>query len=347
MVGGRRGTWQLLKLLPGLVVAGVCLWYAVRDVDWSQVRDRWAGARWSLAPVMAVLLFSFFALKALRWKLLLDPVSRMPVRAVAGPLMIGFMANNLLPAHLGELVRVHVLGRTRGVPRAAVLSTVVLERLFDLVAILVFLGAGLVADPRLRDDYHRAVAVVAVLTGVMLAGAVTFVCASDRCLKIVDWISNRCLVFLPSRWRKGLVELVASAAGGLGALKRPRLAVGIVATSLVKWFLMGLMVWVSLRTLGADDVFGPSLVVVGVIAVAILLPAPPGYVGVVQFCFTSVLAIYAVDANTAIAASVYYHLWQFIPVTLVGLWCLQKTGLGWREVTEVKAGSDRGNGAAD
>ena len=88
MVGGRRGTWQLLKLLPGLVVAGVCLWYAVRGVDWSQVRDRWAGARWSLAPVMAVLLFSFFALKALRWKLLLDPVSRMPVRALAGSLMI-------------------------------------------------------------------------------------------------------------------------------------------------------------------------------------------------------------------------------------------------------------------
>ena len=67
----------------------------------------------------------------------------------------------------------------------------------------------------------------------------------------------------------------------------------------------------------------------------------------VQFCFTSVLTLYAVDANTAIAASGYYHLWQFIPVTLVGLWCLQKTGLGWREVTEVEAGPDRGNGAAD
>ncbi len=346
MVGGRRGTWQLLKLLPGLVVAGACLWYAVRDVDWSQVQDRWAGARWSLAPVMAVLLFAFFALKALRWKLLLDPVARMPVRAVAGPLMIGFMANNLLPAHLGELVRVHVLGRTRGVSRAAVLSTVVLERLFDLVAILVFLGVGLVADPRLRDDYHQTVVVVAVLTGVMLSAAVTFVCASNRSLQLVEWICNRCLVFLPLRWRKGLVELSASAAGGLGALKQPRLAVGIVATSLVKWFLMGLMVWVSLRTVGADDVFGPSLVVVGVIAVAILLPAPPGYVGVVQFCFTSVLALYAVDANTAIAASVYYHLWQFIPVTLVGLWCLQKTGLGWREVTEVEAGSDNSDGSA-
>ena len=336
MVGGRRATWQLIKLLPGVLVAGGCLWYALRTVNWSTVGGVLSGANWSLAPVMGVLLFVFFALKAWRWTLLLEPVVSLRVRDVAGPLMIGFMANNILPAHLGELVRVHVLGRTRGVPRAAVLSTVILERLFDLVAILSLFGVGLLSGRSLPGEYQQAAVALAVLTGLLLLAAVVFVFQAKRCLRLVEWILDRCLVFLPAKWRSGLLELLRSASGGLGALKRPRLALGIVAASVAKWFVMGLMVYVSLKTLGAEEVFSPSLVVVGVIAVVILLPAPPGYVGVIQGCFTAVLALYDVDPNVTVAASIYYHLWQYIPVTLVGLWYLQRTGLRLRDVTEVE-----------
>jgi len=334
MVGGRRLSWQLLKLLPGVVVAGGCLWLALRGVNWGTVSGVLARANWSLAPVMGVLLFVFYALKAWRWTLLLEPVASLRVREVAGPLMIGFMANNILPAHLGELVRVHVLGRTHGVPRAAVLSTVILERLFDLVAILTLFGVGLLSGRSLPEQYEQAAVTLAVLTGLLMLGAVVFVCQAKPCLRLAEWVCHKVLVFLPSKWRAGLLEMLRSASGGLGALKRPRLALGIVAASVSKWFVMGLMVYVSLRTLGAEEVFGPSLVVMGVIAVVILLPAPPGYVGVIQGCFTVVLELYDVDANIAVAASVYYHLWQYIPVTLVGLWCLQRTGLRLRDVTQ-------------
>ena len=333
MAGGRQTKWRLLKLLPGFLVAAACLWYAFRNVDWPTVAERLESANWLLAPLMGLLLFVFYTLKAWRWKLLLEPVAPMRVRDVAGPLMIGFMANNILPAHLGELVRVHVLGRTRNVPRAAVLSTVILERLFDLLAILVVFGVGLHCGRPLPEEYQTAAITLAVLTGLLLAGAVAFVFASEPCLKLLDWICNTCLVFLPTRWRSKLVELLRSAADGLEALKQPRLAAGIVTASVAKWFVMGLMVWMSLKTLGATDVFAPALVVVGVIAVVILLPAPPGYVGIIQGCFTAVLALYDVDPSLTVAASVYYHLWQYVPVTLVGLYCLQRTGLRLSDVT--------------
>lgn len=332
MSRGRRRFVRMLQLLPGLAVAAACLWFSVRDVEWGTVGERFDTASWASLPVMAVLLTGFFVLKAVRWRLLLMPVSVLTTRAVAGPLLIGFMANNILPAHLGELVRVHVLGRTHGVSRAAVLSTVVLERLFDLVAILTFLVAGMLADPRLRQEYREAVIIVAVGTAAVLAAAMLFVFATEGCVRVITGVSDRWLGVLPPRWKQGLLESVTAAAGGLGALRKPGLACGIVATSFAQWLLMGMMVWVSLETMGADGVFLPSLVVVGVIAVAILLPAPPGYIGVIQFCFISVLGLYGLDSNTAMAASVYYHLWQFIPVTCVGLWCLMRTGLGWGEM---------------
>ncbi|MFP6769156.1 MAG: lysylphosphatidylglycerol synthase transmembrane domain-containing protein [Planctomycetaceae bacterium] len=338
----RRGFLHLLQLLPGLAVLAVCLWFLIRDVDWGTVGERFGDASWVSLPVMGVLLVGFFALKAVRWRLLLMPVSVMRTGEVAGPLLIGFMANNILPAHLGELVRVHVMGRTRQVSRAAVFSTVVLERLFDLVAILTFLAVGMLADPRLRQEYHEAVITVAGITAAVLAGAVLFVFATDGCVRVVTWVSDRWLGLLPERWREGLVEMVTAAARGLGALRQPGLAAGIVATSFAQWLLMGAMVWVSLVTMGADGMFLPSLVVVGVIAVAILLPAPPGYIGVIQFCFISVLGLYGLDSDTAMAASVYYHLWQFIPVTCAGLWCLTRTGLGWGEVMRAAEPEDEG-----
>ena len=327
-----RGRRMILHLLLGALVAGVCLWWSVRDADWATLSARFSSAKYSSSPLMALLLVGFFALKAIRWQLLLVPICRPGLPAVTRPLLVGFMANNLLPAHLGELVRVHILGRTQQVSRASVLSTVVLERLFDLVTILGFLGAGLLADERLQKDYSEAVLSVAAVTGTILFLAVLFVCASETTVRVIAYLLSHWLRFVPEKWRLRLLELVRSAAAGLSALRHPRLAAGVVGTSVLQWLLMGLMVWVSLDTFGGSAVFWPSFVVVGVIAVLIIVPAPPGYVGPIQFCFIVVLGLYGVDKETALAASIYFHLWQFVPVTLAGWWCLQRLGLKWRDL---------------
>lgn len=327
-----RSRRMILHLLLGALVAGACLWWSVRSVDWTELSGKFASARYITAPLMLLLLVGFFGLKAIRWQLLLVPVRRLGLPAVTGPLLVGFMANNLLPAHLGELVRVHVMGRTQQMSRAAVLSSVVLERLFDLVAILGFLGLGLLADERLREKYSEAVMIVAAVTGIILLSAILFVCASETVVRVTGYILLHWLRFVPERWRHQMLDLVRSAAAGMSALRFPRLAIGIVATSVLQWLLMGLMVWVSLDAFGASAVLWPSFVVVGAIAVLIIVPAPPGYVGPVQACFIVVLGLYGVDNETALAASIYFHLWQYVPVTLAGLWCLQRLGLGWRDL---------------
>ena len=123
----------------------------------QKVADAFRQADYRTLPVMLLSLVAFYWLKVVRWKLLLEPIGRYrPVRDLFPSTIIGFAFNNVLPAHLGEFVRVFVFSRQSGLSRTAVLSSIVLERIFDIIAILAFLVAGLLSvdaeglDPRVE-----------------------------------------------------------------------------------------------------------------------------------------------------------------------------------------------------
>ncbi len=131
---------KLIKLILGVIVTIACLVAAVWGIDFEQISRSFRQANYWTLPVMLALLFVFFWLKAFRWRMLLEPIKKLTVSQVTPAMMIGFMGNNILPAHLGEFLRVYVLSRQFQIPKTTVLSTVVLERLFDVVAILCYLG---------------------------------------------------------------------------------------------------------------------------------------------------------------------------------------------------------------
>ncbi len=132
----RRG--HLLKFIIGFLITIGCLMIALWGIEWEQIQEGFQRANYSTLPILMGLLFFVFWLKAIRWRLLLQPLRKLSTKEVVPSLMIGFMGNNVLPAHLGELIRIFVLGREFSLSKAAVFSSVVLERLFDMVVILLF-----------------------------------------------------------------------------------------------------------------------------------------------------------------------------------------------------------------
>ena len=146
---------------------------ALWGIPLADVRDSFARANYLTLPLMLLGLYGFFWLKAIRWRLLLEPVRPLQTRQVAPAMMIGFMGNNIFPAHLGEFIRVYFLGREFGVPKTAVFSSVVLERVFDVIAILFLLAVSLIFVDGLPDDYTSfslGIAGVAFL-GLLVLGA--------------------------------------------------------------------------------------------------------------------------------------------------------------------------------
>lgn len=321
-----------LNLALGILVTLACLAAAVWGFDrkdYVAIGSSFRRADYRTLPLLLALLAGFFWLKAARWALLLRPVRpRNPLTAWQSlpALMIGFMGNNLLPAHLGELLRVYVLGRHYGVPKAAVFSTVVLERVCDAVAILAILGWGLAAAPEAPPEARNTGYVLAGILAVALGGIAVYALKTAWFVRRVEWFLAR-LPLVPQGLRHKATELLEAGALGMAALRSGRLAVGIAATSFAQWLLNVAMVHVALVAFDVQRPVAVSAVAMGVVAFGAAVPSTPGFFGVIQVAFRVALTPFAVPPTDALAASVYYHLVQWIAVTLVGLFYLQRAGL--------------------
>lgn len=317
--GGARRYVQIGLILA--VTVG-CLIYAVQGMEWADVKASFSRANYiSLLPMM-VILFLFFAIKAWRWALLVHPIKPLSPREVTPAMMIGFMANNLLPAHLGEFVRVFVLGKQYNLEKTAVLSTVVLERVFDILAILLLLGVSLPFISGMPPEIEAGCKVfgIASLTGV--AVLVVYMAFTKWFVRMTRSILNA-IPFVPTKLSDGVVQMLEAGALGLDSVRSPKLLFGIAISSVAQWVLNASMIFASMWAFGVDGTYFQAVLVMGVIVFAILLPSTPGYFGVIQACFAAALG----KSADVFGASIYYHMCQYIPVTLVGFFFMNRIGM--------------------
>ena len=356
----------------GLVVTLICLlwafWVMKGEDDpqtvWNDIVAAFKSADYRTLPIMWGLLFLFYWLKAWRWRLLLAPMgSYQPMKELFPPILIGFAFNNLLPAHLGEFVRMFVFAREQQQSKAAVLSTIVLERIFDVVAILLFLFLGLwfsrsqMQLEQLGETVEAGVYTFLIGVCVGLIGVVMFLIWTKQFVAVFEWCLDR-IPFMPERLRFGLIHLLESSATGIASLRNGMLLGGIMLTSMAQWFLNGLIIYIALRAFGIQVSPMVAAVVLGVVAVGVTVPSSPGYFGVVQACFVVVLKLFVDDDTSVFSASIYYHMVQYVPVTLLGLFYFNRSGIrvsdvqqeaeqqqATRESADVM--SDAGNAATD
>ncbi len=325
--------WTLL----GIALSAACLWYVTRGFlndpkALAQVKTAFAEANYTTLLPIWFCLALFYVIKAWRWRLLLQPVGDFhSVRDLLPPIMIGFAFNNVLPAHLGDLVRVFLFARKQGVTQSAALSSVVLERVFDIIAVLIILGGGLLFVPNLDPSVHKTAMVFAGISAVFLTGAIAFVIWTGPFVWLFEAVLAR-VPMLPAGLRKKLTGMLEAGAAGMASLKQPRLLTGILVSSLAQWLLNAALVHMSLWSFGIRVSPAVSCLVVGVTAFGVTVPSSPGYFGVIQLCFMTVLKVFVDDQPAVFAASVYYHLSQYIPVTLIGLAYFSLSGVRMREV---------------
>lgn len=328
-----------VQLTLGTIVTIACLaaalWGFDRD-DYASIAASFRRADYQTLPLLLAMLAGFYWIKAIRWSLLLSPLRpTAPITAAQSlpALMIGFMGNNLLPAHLGEFLRVYVLGRQYGLPKAAIFSTVVLERICDVAAILAILGWGLASAPEAPAQARTTSFVLAGMLAAGVAGIVVYAVWTAWFVRTIERILAK-LPLLPQSLKHKAAELLEAGALGMAALRNGRLALWIAITSVSQWMVNVAMIHTALVAFDIDRPPAISAVVMGVVAFGVTVPSTPGFFGVIQVAFRVALVPFGVAATDAVAASVYYHLTQWIVVTLVGLFCLQRTGLKLRQLEQ-------------
>lgn len=327
---------QRLKALFGLAITVLLLWWALRDVSLAAAwrRALMADGGWLVAMVAVATLT--FVPRASRWQVLLEPVrTRTGFDNRFGAVCIGAMANNLLPARLGEFARAYSLSRVEPVGTSAAFGSIVVERVFDGLVLAALLALALtvpgspVADGG-NGTVRQLAAGGAAVFGV--AAVVLWLVARfpRRVLLVFEHTLGR--ILSPDLTDRG-IEILASFIEGLGALHRPGVFLRTLAWTVVVWGVSAASIWCGYM---AFDIHGPGVTgavfVQALIGFAVAIPSSPGFFGPFEAAARFGLGLYGVDAVDIVSFAGTYHLLTFIPVTLIGLWYMRRIGLKREEL---------------
>ncbi len=238
-----------ISLIVGLLVTALALTYALWDVDVAEFSALFRSANyWVIAPFLG-LLTAHFWLKALRWVAILRPLGRFTPAQVTPAMMIGFGANNVVPAHLGELLRTVVFARRFGKPYSGVLASLVLERIFDVTAILLlYLFAASITRPP-TEVLTSVVLIAAGMTAGAFAVILFVLWKPHRVLSM--W--NRVARWLPAHLQERGETVLQNVVLALSSLKAPGLLIVLLGNSLLQWTLAAGNIWLAMWAFGLND----------------------------------------------------------------------------------------------
>ena len=323
---------KIFSIMLAFLFTGLALTYSLWGVDFARLGELLsAGNYLMLAPFWAFV-FLFYWMNALRWVVILRPLGRYRWNQVMPAMMVGFGANNILPAHLGELLRALVFSRRFGQPFSAVLVSLVLERILDVVAILAFYLIALSVLGDMPESLRTGATAVAWVVGAGLAGIALLLLRADWILAIWGKMGK----MLPGALRDKGEQALEHAIAALSSLKSPSMTLVLLLWSLARWSASAGSIWVSLYAYGLVMPYQVSLVVLAVTALAVTVPSAPGYVGAIQAAFVFALLPFGVDRETAFAASVFFLVSQWVPVTFSGLWFMMISGIRFADAEQAK-----------
>ncbi|MCA9771633.1 MAG: flippase-like domain-containing protein [Myxococcales bacterium] len=328
---------KAIKAIAGIVISAVFLYFAFRGLDFQEVWTHMQSANyfWLGAVALATLYANW--VRAQRWDHFFRHLKRIPMGSLFSSTMVGMAANNVLPLRIGEVVRaVSISKKEREIPLPTAFTTILLERMFDMVMVLIFLGLTLALVP-IPESAGAQVAQAAKLLGA-IAGvvvvAILFLFFKQELM--VRWI-DRLVDFLPARVGAPARHMFHAFVGGLHALTDRRQLLYLLAYSVWLWLMLGAAFAFGALAMNLHGAYGVPFVVGGIatvtlVAIFIMVPSAPGFVGPFQLGCVAALSIFGVPKAEAAAYGVLVHIFQYMPITIVGAIYFVREGLSLSEV---------------
>jgi len=328
---GQRGARRRLasladpRILIGLAITAVTLWFALRGVSFAALaRDI---ARANLAVLLIPSIPAYLAtiwVRALRWRHLTLALARIDRGAVFRATAVGMMANNLFPLRIGEVVRAWYLSRESGVSSAAIFATVIVERLIDAAVVLslaaLVLGSRGAAATGL--DLRAVLPPLAALVAVPVVFIVALRVAPEQTVALGTRISGP---LLPQRWNQRLDQLLRQFAEGMGGLRGRHSVMWVTIHTANLWLIISIVPFVAALLALRIDLGGPIHTLTAAynlliwVGAAIALPSAPGFFGPYHAACWLALQPLGVLKETAVALGTLSHAVFWLTVTGTGL----------------------------
>jgi len=318
-----------LRFWLGAAISALLIALFLRATHPGEIADALEQADyWWLLPALVVFFVGVGA-RCLRWSVLMRPLAPIgPVRLFPYA-VIGYMANNLLPARAGEVVRAYVTGDREGVSRMGVFGTIAVERLFDgCILVVLLLVSGAIVG--FEDSRLQWVAVAS--TALFVAAVVGFYVLTlrpERARAVIHWM----LRFLPERLEHRAEDMADSLVKSLRSVHDWRSLVAVVVLSGIAWTVEAASYALIGQGFGLDVGFGHYTLLLAAANLAIIIPTFFGGTGPFEWAVKLVLVGAGVAEATAGAYSIVAHAFILIPTTILGLIFLWSWGISFRRIT--------------
>jgi glycosyltransferase 2 family protein len=359
---------NIRRIALGLLVSAVSLYFVLRGVQWGEVLNHLSQVNLPLFLFSMLLMLAAYFLMAWRWQLLLAPLEMPPVpnandspTAIApatqtasvqreglfslyGKMLTGYFFNAFFPARAGDLVRAYLLGRKMGLRKTTVLATIVIEKAFDGIALLVIFLFSLTLLPvavsrasGVSPDVLAWVAGLALVAAIV--GLVLFYRFSDRIVHLVGRIFN--VLPLPRKFERLIVRLVETFAGGMHIFRTPRPLLFAGTISLVIWGVVVAMFLVALVSFKAAFpaelmTLAGLLFMTGLVNLGLLVPALPGNLGTYEALCVAAMAVFGVSKDLAVAFALVFHVGQLVTTLVVGAVAFWAQKLSFAEMRPIE-----------
>lgn len=286
---------------------------------------------WWLLPAAVVEFLSIWA-RCVRWSVLMRPLGKLSALRLLPYAVMGYMANNLLPARAGELVRAYITGEREGVSRTGVFGTIAVERLFDGCILVVML---LIAGTAVGFEDGRLQLIAAVSAGLFIAALIGFYYFThdvERAKRVI----HRLIRFLPDRFEPIAEEMADALVTSLRSVHDFRSLALVVVFSGAAWVLEAGAYAVAGQGFDLGVGFGHYCLLLAAANLAIIIPTFFGGTGPFEWAVKIVLVGAGVSAATASAYSIVAHAFILVPTTIAGLILFWSFGVSFRGLGRMK-----------
>ena len=325
-----RSAW--LRFAAGLLVSAVFVWLAYRGIDLHDIVERIASARPGDFALSVAAFLAASMLRSLRWQLCFEPSDDVSFGQAFGAYGLGALSTQVIPARLGDLIRVYVLGQNSGVSKSKALGTLVVERLADLFTVVILL-AVLVPMFALPGWIQAADAFAAAAAFVVL-GLVYVLARKGATLPEPGWVATR-------RPLQVLFRLLVQLINGFSAVKSARRGLLILLVSFGIWFFQVAQYLACASALQLSVGWKESALITGVQALATIVPAGPGYAGSADLAAVSTLALFNIGREVALSYVNLTRVSALVALLVWGLAALAALKLTRRPRPRVVAPADR------
>jgi uncharacterized protein (TIRG00374 family) len=307
--------WKKLILSSLVSIAFIALF--IRNIDFrpfvAEIGKAGRASLW-LGILSYALAFWF---RSVRWRLLLLPERKFRMSELFSGIVIGFMANNVLPIRMGELVRAYDFGRVHRFSKSTCFGTIVVERLIDGLTLILFLALVLMFvsfEPIVNRIFVLGIFIffsLFIVLFYLVAGKA--IGREGGIYRFLDSVGQRYLK------AEGQV-VIARFLTGLEVLLQERLMLGVFGLSLLVWLAEAGMYACFISAFSLNLPRYAPFFVLCIVNLGLIVPSI-GYVGTFEwFCKTALLELAPIDPNLAAGFSIALHAAQYIPVTLLGIY---------------------------